>query len=353
MRREHYSYLPFIFPSCDSETYLKSGCDSDIWPCGMVEVNCEELSSFCQSQDLQFALHHYRVSLGCGCIFYRPRIYYHPDETILEGLPMVRLHVQNMAFTGKGLEPLRGMPLTDVSLSVRLVGDYSNMDVLELLRGKPLTSLILHYESSGGDVEYGSHLDSLRGMPLTLLELDKYDLLSDAGLDALRGMPLTSLKIHSEEDVDRISDAGLDVLRGMPLTELSLKRWTSITDSGIEVLRGMQLTNLNLEWVGILDEGMAVLRLMPLTDLDLLGTHITNAGLEHLEGAPLTQLDLDFCSEITGTGLKALGSAPLHTVTVSVDCASIDPWKVAEFWEDRAYFEMLDKDGLERLLGWH
>ena len=90
---------------------------------------------------------------------------------------------------------------------------------------------------------------------------------TNAGLKSLRGLPLTSLDICG---CDEITDAGLAHLRGLPLNVLHLFFCPNITDDGLAHICGLPLTSLRL----------------------VHSLRITDAGLAHLCGLPLSHLHL-------------------------------------------------------------
>lgn len=65
-------------------------------------------------------------------------------------------------------------------------------------------------------------LESLRGLPLAVLDLGGCTKVSDSGLKYLRGLPLCKLDLSG---CGLTSGDGLKVLRGMPLTDLNLNRY--------------------------------------------------------------------------------------------------------------------------------
>lgn len=133
---------------------------------------------------------------------------------------------------------------------------------------------------------------------------------SQTGFSVLSCLPLTALDLANDEGVFGFADDEfLGKLRGLPLTSLNLDHCEKITDQGIECLAGMPLEILSLlALTQITDESLNILKFMPLTCLGLGGcATITNVGLGNLSQLPLTTLDLggrDLVSE--GLGLALL-----------------------------------------------
>jgi hypothetical protein len=132
------------------------------------------------------------------------------------------------------LAPLKGLPLTALSLSWGEIIDLSPLE------GMPLARLDLSWSAV-------DDLGPLAGIPLTELRLDGTRI---RNLSPLRGMPLTYLDISHT----RVTD--LAPLAGMPLAELHMNR-VKVTD--LSPLAGMPLRN-----VGMLD--------VPAADLTPLAT---------------------------------------------------------------------------------
>ncbi len=186
------------------------------------------------------------------------------------------LYLDNCTEQVGDLSPLRGMPLTTLSMH-----GCAKVQDLTPLAGMPLTVLSL----AGCNMR---DLAPLRGMSLTSLSL--YSCLGVTDLAPLRGMPLRSLNLAWCRDVRDLSP-----LQGMPLTSLTLLRCTQVHD--LSPLKGMPLTTLNL------GEGHAVrdltpLQGMPLATLNLTGCRLVR-DLSPLKGMPLTSLHLWGCNQLT------------------------------------------------------
>jgi hypothetical protein len=179
--------------------------------------------------------------------FYRKRI-----DKSWPGLPshcfgLDPAGIYSLDFDGYGspvgtLEPLRGMPLTHLSVA--------GIPDLAPLQGMPLVYLRLR--------ACKVDLSLLKGMRLTELYLTSCSGVRD--LSPLRGMPLTSLHLSNVEVRD------LSPLKDMPLTSLGLFG-TDVRD--LSPLKDHKLTHIFLPQHAI-DKGMGVLRQMPtLTKIQL------------------------------------------------------------------------------------
>lgn len=241
----------------------------------------------------------------------------------LAGLPILKLDLADTFVGNGGMLAICELPLlSDLSLSCTLVGGVGVNTIvpglvtnagLETLRGLPLTLLHLKNRTSITD----SGLESLRGMPLGCLNLAGCSLITDAGLEVLADLPLTRLDLT---DLSLVTANGLDVLRGKPLTALSLGRFG--VNAVVEVLRGMPLVELHAEHCKFLDSGLGFLRGMPLRILTLNLSTATNLGLGVLRNLPLTRLALCLCTRITDVGLLFLRGVLLKHFEMS-DCPGI------------------------------
>jgi len=134
------------------------------------------------------------------------------------------------------LEPLKGIPLSSLTLSGTRVTDLSP------LRGMPLKSLILGGADGSCQVE---SLAPLSGMPLTMLNLRGCRTVRD--LTPLEGMPLTSLILYATSVKD------LSPLRGMPLKDLELawsengRSWQGSAVTDLTPLADLPLVSLSLQ----------------------------------------------------------------------------------------------------------
>ncbi|MCB1276874.1 protein kinase [Prosthecobacter sp.] len=160
------------------------------------------------------------------------------------------------------------------------------IDTVEPLRGLPITQLNLG-ESRVRD------LGPLHGMPLRRLDLRKCAQLTD--LSPLRGMPLEYLNI-SETFV-----ADLSPLQGMPLRELNAG-FTKI--SSLAPLHGMPLESLDVSATAVGD--LSPLKGMPLRHLNVTSTLVSD--LSPLKGMPLEFLGAFACP---ARDLSPLSEMPL------------------------------------------
>lgn len=246
----------------------------------------------------------------------------------LAGLPVVRLHcLWPLTFTEEILSPMRGMPLTDLSLlgtAPEHLDPKSLVDpaVFVPVHGMSLTALRL---TSDGSLSWDDgDLSALHGMPLKTLKLDR-TYFSNEGLGALQGLPLTDLDLSQNLNLGmdvEISDTGLQVLRGMPLVSLRLAHFAGV--SGVEFLGGSPLTWLCLEGCGI--TSLEGLEGSPLTFLNLSETRIRDDALGSLRGMQtLTSLNLLGCLGIDGYGFSALEQLPLRALDADESNENMSP----------------------------
>ena len=130
------------------------------------------------------------------------------------------------------LSPLKGMPLTTVSLS-----GCKQLTDLAPLRGMKLTSVDLYFCPQVSD------LTPLRDMRLTALNLADCGQVRD--LTPLQGMPLASLSLY------RCQVQDLSPLKDMPLATLDLFGCGNVQD--LAALKGMPLRWLRLDSCGVRD----------------------------------------------------------------------------------------------------
>lgn len=249
----------------------------------------------------------------------------------------------------QGIDCLRGMPLT--WLDVRNCYAVMSREGFEILRDLPLTSLKFAGDCFVPEYDYlqGPGLSSLAGLPLTALDLEECDWVTDASVEQLsvhrltdlsmtrcnhpelsnaslahlRGMPLSRLILTSSH---WLTAEGLAHLVGLPLSSLCLAHCRSLSNSGLQHLKAMPLTILNLRACGRLsgpgglsDACMEHLRGLPLAELCLFGNGwLTGAGLQCLRRvSSLTRLDLGRCPRLTGHSLKYLCRLPLKNLDLS------------------------------------
>jgi len=179
--------------------------------------------------------------------------------------PLKGLRLSSLSITGCGelwdLSPLRGMPLTDLTVASGRLQDLSP------LQGMPLKRLTIR---GGEDL---TDISALQGMPLESLTLEAW-LLRD--LSGLRDLPLTRLWLRcGNPDISPL--ATLSRLRSLQLLTYSL--------GTLEPLRGLKIEHLVVS-----------------------GGWLSN--LYPLSGMPLTSLDLAWCPTVTG--LAPLKHLPLQ-----------------------------------------
>ena len=209
----------------------------------------------------------------------------------------------NQKVTDAGLEHLRGLKLTALSLAgCRQVRNLSP------LKGMPLTSLNFHTCTQIQD------LSPLKGMPLTSLNL--HDGPQVADLEPLRGMKLTELLLGGNPVRD------LSPLKDMPLTHLTLSHCGQIQD--LSALKGLSLIHLALDDTKIGD--LEPLKGMALKSLYINAPNVSD--LKPLEGMSLDDVRLTPKNITSGLdvvrnmkSLKVIG--PDH----------YSGWPAKEFWE--------------------
>jgi hypothetical protein len=163
------------------------------------------------------------------------------------------------AFTGvRDLSPLKGMKLQSLEAQGMPASD------LTPLQGMPLKSLDL-YQTKGV-----TNLQPLQGMPLEYLNLSG---LPVSDLSPLKGM--TSLRRLVLDNMEQLSD--LAPLKGIPLTLLDLQECPQVRD--LEPLKGMPLKKFWVFNTGVID--LKPLQGMPLQDIRLTPRNITQ-GLDVL-----------------------------------------------------------------------
>lgn len=187
----------------------------------------------------------------------------------LMGLPLTRLEISNCCYLIlTGLEAFRTKPLVSLRIrgrpvSLTKIGSHLDANltlpglrnpeaVLSSLRGKHLTSLDLNnccmlpyncWLDSGNPVFARSDgLAVLRGMPIRSLNLGSYLRgqkveVVDAALEFLGDLPLTGLNL---EFCDNLSDNSLGYLTGFALVELNLNGCYNISSAGINHLLQLQ-----------------------------------------------------------------------------------------------------------------
>jgi len=199
-----------------------------------------------------------------------------PDGSIkVEGLPNATdtldplrgLPIGNISLSGsavKSLEPLRGMALTQINFSNTRISDLSP------LRGMPITEL-------HADLSDISDLTPLEGMPLRIFTAPQTKI---SDISPLRGAPLEHFHVLTNRIVD------FTPLRGAPLRKVFIgtnqcSDLSFLTDSpALERLEcsGNPITDLT------------PLRGKPLKFLTAGGNRVTD--LRPLAGLPLTELDI-------------------------------------------------------------
>jgi hypothetical protein len=203
------------------------------------------------------------------------------DLAPLRGLPLTRLTVRDNPVSD--LSPLEGMNLLWFDCQ------FTNVSDLSPLKGMPLEVLYC------GATKV-TDLSPLKGMKLTTASFEGADV---ADLTPLKGMPLSG-----ELSVGR-NTTDLTPLRGMPLRRLTCAGATRLSD--LTPLKGMPLTYLNLDGTQVSD--LSPLKGMPLTWLGIPGTQVSD--LTPLKGMKtLTYLG---CNRLV-TDLSPLQDLPLTAI---------------------------------------
>lgn len=122
----------------------------------------------------------------------------------LAEIPLHKLELEGCyQLKAETLRYLRGIPLTELKFFATDLGD-AGMPYIRCLSSS-LKSLSFVNMRASSITDMG--LEHLRGMQLTSLTLSQFEHLSDSGLGSLRGMPLTNLTISCQH----LTDACLDV----------------------------------------------------------------------------------------------------------------------------------------------
>ncbi len=161
-------------------------------------------------------------------------------------------------------------------VSVRSKGWVSS---LEPLRGLPISELILTLRQDG-------NLSYLEGLPLRTLRIRGMPHLKT--LDVLKGLPLRELDLMC-----RVGDCR--ALSGMPLRKLNLGNGSSID---LQVLASAPIEHLGLRGVQVRD--LTPLAGKPLRYLDLSNSGVTD--LSPLKQSPLRNLDISGCDALASAG---------------------------------------------------
>ncbi len=241
------------------------------------------------------------------------------DLSPLSGMQVEELDIWS-ASSLADLRPLRGMPLTSLSVCGSSVSDLSPLQgmrltslwigntrvkELALLKGMPLTQL----GCWGTGVR---DLAPLRTMPLTYVDLNGSSNIVD--ITPLKDIPLAGLRIGGTQVKD------LSPLKGMPLTLLHC--WdTAIRD--LAPLKGMPLNDLNIARTQV--EDFTPLKDLPLVILDMGVTRVKDLSplrglllrrfycggtavrdLAPLAGMPLTELNINGTQVVDLTPLKGM-----------------------------------------------
>lgn len=239
---------------------------------------------------------------------------------------------------------LSSLDIGDSQMDESFLGQLNRLPRLRTLTlGR--SSVLRGSESSFAERLTDTGLKSLWHLPVTSLDLNGCEAVTDAGLKHLYWMgQLKTLNLSGMVnittkglfitfvischlisslslggcDLKSVYEDGLQfVLRWKPLTSLDIEDCPLFSDLEMSGLRGKALISLSLgrSWTEpnlVTDAGLENLAGMPLTHLDLMGsTHITGSGFSHLQGTPLASLNLAACREILDSSLALLRGLPL------------------------------------------
>ena len=247
------------------------------------------------------------------------------DLSLLNGMQLDVLDIWS-ASNLADLRPLRGMPLTSLSVCGSSVSDLSPLQGMRLTslwigntRVKdlaPLNSMPLRELGCWGTGV--SDLAPLRTMQLTYVDLNGSSNIVD--ITPLKDIPLGGLRIGGTQVKD------LSPLKGMPLTLLHC--WeTPVHD--LAPLRGMPLADLNVGRTRV--EDLTTLKDLPLVTLDIGGTRVKD--LAPLRGLLLRRF---YCGGTAVRDLTPLAGMPLTELNVNdtqvVDLAPLQGMRLTGLW---------------------
>lgn len=185
----------------------------------------------------------------------------------------------------------RDSQITDDELL--MIGNCRELDWV-VLDGNPIT---------------GRGLEALRGMPLSDVSLNKTDI-GDTEMELISTWKKIS-RLHLDDT--RVTDVGLEQFVDMPeLTDLSIQR-TAVTGTGLKNLRAPEFEEL-LAWeTNFTDEGLKIIKGFPkLEFVDVSDTRITGQGLVELSHSPLNGLSAD-AELVDDAGIEAISKIPTLT----------------------------------------
>lgn len=218
------------------------------------------------------------------------------------------LWVGDRALNDESLEPLRSLPLKELTISTTSITD-GGMEVVGTLTS--LETLYLHdLPVTDAGVAKLSKLTQLRWLTLAFTEITDASLQTVAGMKELRRLTLNGTRITDTglkelaflEHLDsfsadcpgfpghghspRITDQGLRVIAEWPAIEtVSLWR-TQITNDGLETLgRVKTLRHLHIGQTAVTDDGLPHLYQLPLKSLNLSGTETTPEAIGKIKQA--------------------------------------------------------------------
>lgn len=194
-----------------------------------------------------------------------------------------RLSISIDHLNDAALAPLRGLPLTELSIQTTQVTD-AGMEVVGTLVG--LERLYLSdLPITDAGIEKLASLSKLKWLILSYTEV------TDVGLKAVaRFSDLTNLNINGT----KVTDAGLAELSSLSRLTILNADGLPLTDRGLETIAAWpQLEVLSIWDAQMTDSGLAILgRMKSLRSLGIGRTPVTDAGLPNLERLPLKGLNL-------------------------------------------------------------
>ncbi|MBM4033924.1 MAG: tetratricopeptide repeat protein [Planctomycetes bacterium] len=231
---------------------------------------------------------------------YQGGVIYYSNGVVIEKGGRFRISLGYAGSKARWLDPLRGLPITELSI------ESTGVEDLCPVRGMPLTQL----NCGGTRVK---DLSPLRGMRLEHLDVASTGV---TDLSPLAGMPLVLLRCHANL---RLCD--LSPLKGMPLRSLTVSN-TSVLD--LAPLQGMPLEEMHCIETSL--EDLSPLRGMPLAVLSVFSTRVSD--LTPLEGMKLRQLG--FTPKNIKKGIevvRAMKSLAIVTVDRGKNLTASDFWR--------------------------
>lgn len=158
---------------------------------------------------------------------------------------------------------------------------------------------ITHLNVSGCNAIANVGLTFVSKLPLHTLNINGCETITNEELNALIGLPLNTLKMSNCNSVTH-----LESLKKLPLTYLDISCCENIRDCALTSISNMSLRILYIGFNQITDRGLGYLNKLPLNKLSLcFCEEITNQGLNFLP-INLQFLDIDYCTKINKLEFK-------------------------------------------------